>query len=203
MVESNREPCMAPSGHVPCKALGGGETEERNIHFVGLLQGVCRCRVVNRKLPLVVWWRMSGRSPLSMEDSKDGYNCSRCGGHSYGGSGKEVEETSMSLGDDDNLGEQWFNRENSQAEHRSLFPLEREFDATLRFEHGDESDGGLKASHLWVMRILLGRLFRECLVLGCAVKMYARFQRHEIMRCMVKINDLEELADPPLSGTLG
>jgi hypothetical protein len=53
------------------------------------------------------------------------------------------------------------------------------------------------------MRILLGRLFKERLVLEQAVKMYARFQRLEIMRCMVKINDLEELAEPPLSGTLG
>ena len=33
--------------------------------------------------------------------------------------------------------------------------------------------------------------------------MYARFQRLEIMRCMVKINDLEEQVEPPLSGTLG
>ena len=40
-------------------------------------------------------------------------------------------------------------------------------------------------------------------MLGWAVKMYARFQRREIMRCMVKINDLEELGEPPLSGTLG
>ena len=54
-----------------------------------------------------------------------------------------------------------------------------------------------------MMCILLGRLFREHLVLGHDVKMYARFQCHEIMRCMVKINDLEELAEPPLSGTLG
>ena len=33
--------------------------------------------------------------------------------------------------------------------------------------------------------------------------MYARFQRREIMWCMVKINDLEELVEPPLGGTLG
>lgn len=43
MVESSREPFMAPSVYVPCKPLGGGEMEERNIHFVSLLQGVCRC----------------------------------------------------------------------------------------------------------------------------------------------------------------
>ena len=40
-------------------------------------------------------------------------------------------------------------------------------------------------------------------MLGRAVNLYARFQHREIMRCMVKINDLEEQAEPPLSGTLG
>ena len=34
------------------------------------------------------------------------------------------------------------------------------------------------------------------------MKLYARFQRREIMHCMVKIN-LEEQADPLLSGTMG
>lgn len=33
--------------------------------------------------------------------------------------------------------------------------------------------------------------------------MYASFQHREIMRCMMKINNLEELAKFPLSGTLG
>ena len=33
--------------------------------------------------------------------------------------------------------------------------------------------------------------------------MYAKFQQWEIMRCMVKMNDLEELADPLLGGTIG
>lgn len=124
-------------------------------------------------------------------------------GHNFGGSGKGAEETSMPVGDEDNLREQRFNRENFQVGHRSLFHLERELDATLQFENGDKSGSGLRVSQLWVTCILLGRLFREPMVLGRAVKMYARFQHHEIMRCMVKINDLEELAEPPLSGTLG
>ena len=34
------------------------------------------------------------------------------------------------------------------------------------------------------------------------MKLYARFQHRKIMRCMVKINDLEEQADPLLSGML-
>ena len=33
--------------------------------------------------------------------------------------------------------------------------------------------------------------------------MFAKFQRWEIMRCMVKLNDLEELVEPPLGGNLG
>ena len=39
--------------------------------------------------------------------------------------------------------------------------------------------------------------------MGKAVKLFARFQRREIMRCMVKINDLEERAKPPLCDTMG
>ena len=67
----------------------------------------------NRKLEWVVGVRMSGRSPLSMEDSRDNCNGSHCGGHNYGGSSKDTEESSMPLGEDDDPGEQWFNRENS------------------------------------------------------------------------------------------
>ena len=159
--------------------------------------------MVNKKLARVAGVRMSRRSPLSMEESMDGCNCSCYGGRCYGCYGKEAKESSMLLGDEDNLGEQWLNRENSQVEHRSLFHLEWELDATLWFEHGDGSGGGLKASQLLVTHIVLGRLFRERLVLGQAVKMYAWFQCREIMRCMVKINDLEELSKLPLSGTLG
>ena len=108
----------------------------------------------------------------------------------------------MSPGEEDDQGEQWFKRENSQAEQWSLFRLERELEAMLRFEHGDGSGGGPKASQLWVTRVLLGRFFREQQALGRAMKMYTRFQRREIMRCMVKFNDLQEQAEPPLSGTL-
>jgi hypothetical protein len=109
----------------------------------------------------------------------------------------------MFLGEHDDQGEQWFKRENSQEERRSLFRLEWELHAMLWFEHGDGSGGGPKASQLWVTRILLGRLFRERQALGRTVKMYARFQCQEIMRCIVKINDLEEQVKSPLSGTLG
>lgn len=59
LVESSRDPFMPPLGHVPCKALGGGETEGREIHFADLLQGGCRSWVVNKILAQVARVRMS------------------------------------------------------------------------------------------------------------------------------------------------
>ena len=50
---------------------------------------------------------------------------------------------------------------------------------------------------------MLGCPFRERFVLGRAIKMFGKFQRQEIMHYMVKLNDLEELAEPPLGGTPG
>ena len=38
MVESSRDPFMAPSGHVPCKALGGGEEHSFCWFVAGWLQ---------------------------------------------------------------------------------------------------------------------------------------------------------------------
>lgn len=49
---------------------------------------------------------------------------------------------------------------------------------------------------------MLGRLFREQLALVHVVKTFAKFHRREIMRSLVKANDLEELAEPPLGGPL-
>jgi hypothetical protein len=95
-----------------------------------------------------------------------------------------------------NLGEHWFNLETSPVKRRVLFQLEREMDATLTFEHG----GGLRASQLWVTRILLGGLFRKRLTLGQAVKSFTKFQCREIMWGLVKLNELEEVVEPPLGG---
>ena len=49
------------------------------------------------------------------------------------------------------------------------------------------------------MRILLGHLFRERKAFRKLVKQFARFQRREFMRSLVKINDLEEMVELPLS----
>ena len=72
-------------------------------------------------------------------------------------------------------------------------------EATLTFEHSYDEDSGLKIQPVWITRILLGHLFRERQALGRAVKVYARFQCKEFMRSLVKINVLEEQAEPPLS----
>ena len=69
-------------------------------------------------------------------------------------------------------------------------------ETTLLFEHG----GSCRASPLWVTRILLGRLFRERLSLGRVVKSFAKFQRREMMRGLVKLNELEDVAEPSLGG---
>lgn len=69
-------------------------------------------------------------------------------------------------------------------------------EATMMFEHR----GSRRASQLWVTRILFGRLFQERLSLGRAVKSFTKFQRREIMRGLVKLNELEEVAEPPLGG---
>ena len=104
--------------------------------------------MVDRTLESVAKQRMA--KSMSRSDSWDGCscNCNRHGGRSFGGSGKEVEELSATPGEEEDQGKLWFNRENSQAEWRSLFRLEREMDAALRFEHGDGSEGGSKASQL-------------------------------------------------------
>lgn len=63
---------------------------------------------MQRRMERVAEQRMLRRSLVSMEDRRDGYNY-HCGGRSYGGSGKEQEEFSMSLlGEDDKHGENWF-----------------------------------------------------------------------------------------------
>ena len=80
-----------------------------------------------------------------------------------------------------------------------MLRLERELETALAFEHSDGEDNGLKIQPVWITRILLGRLFRERKALGKAVKLYTRFQRREFMRSLVKINDLEEQEELPLS----
>ena len=80
-----------------------------------------------------------------------------------------------------------------------MLRLERELETALAFEHSDGEDSGLKIQPVWITCILLGRLFRERKALGKAVKQFTRFQRREFMHSLVKINDLEEMVELPLS----
>lgn len=56
-----------------------------------------------------------------------------------------------------------------------MLRLERELEATLCFEHEDKDDVGPWSNLIWITRILLGRLLKECQVLGKVVKLFARF----------------------------
>lgn len=148
-------------------------------------------------------WSVRGRMADHTSTLSDGATAAQNGGRLRRGSNssgldKDVEETCQGVGGEVNLGERWFNLETSSSERRALFRLEREMEATLMFEHGESR----RASQLWVTRILLGWLFRERLSLGRAVKSYAKFQRREMMRELVKLNELEEVAEPPLGGLL-
>ena len=46
----------------------------------------------------------------------------------------------------------------------------------------------------------MGRLLHERMDLGFTIKQYAKFHCREIMRCMVKLNNLEDMVEPPLYG---
>ena len=94
------------------------------------------------------------------------------------------------------LVEKFYITENSAMEHRTLVRLERELQIALCFEHGS----GQPVSPVWVVRILMVRLLREWMALCCTIKQYAKFQHHERMRSMVKLNDLEDMVEPPLDG---
>ena len=68
----------------------------------------------------------------------------------------------------------------------------------FRFEDSNER----LVNSVSVVRILLGRLLCEQTALGRAIKQFAKFQRHEIMCGMVKLNGLEDMAESPLNGSI-
>ena len=82
--------------------------------------------------------------------------------------------------------------------------LKGELNATLLFEHGGRQLASTLWAALWialwVARILLARLFRERLALGRTVKAFSKHYRKELMCSLVKIQDLVDLAKPPLGG---
>ena len=68
---------------------------------------------------------------MSMDDSRDGYHCSRCEGRSDGGSSKEHEFSIPLTEEVDDQGETWFKCDNSLIERRAMLRLERELEAAL------------------------------------------------------------------------
>lgn len=94
------------------------------------------------------------------------------------------------------LAENCFNAETTAIDLSILTSLERELQATFRFEDGN----GRLVNLLWEVRILLGILLLERTTLGRAIKQFAKFQRREIMCGMVKLNDLQDMEEPPLNG---
>ena len=197
LMAASREPFMAPSDSKPRLKLS-----KVDVFWGNIPPAVLRLNHSvswSEHLPPQAAGRdiMEGRFPLCRDESVEHGRCSRCrGGHGLGSTRKEEEEVNSTTHDEVSPGERWFNQETSTAEQRALFQLEKELEPTFRFEHG----GRKQASPLWVTRILLGQLFRERLALGQAVKAFAKFQRREITRSLVKVNDLEELVEPPLGG---
>ena len=84
--------------------------------------------------------------------------------------------------------------ENSPEETRALMRLEGELNSTLFFEYG----GHQLAIMLWVANILLDFVFHKRLALGWMVKSFEKHYPKESMRSLVKLQDLLDLAEPPL-----
>lgn len=106
-------------------------------------------------------------------------------GRSHGGYGG-----SRTGAEGEDPGELLFRKEKFAEETRAVMRLEGELNATLMFEHG----GHQLASPLWSVRSLLGHLFRERVALGKTVKVFSKHYRKEVMRGLVKIQDLMDLA---------
>ena len=111
--------------------------------------------------------------------------------------GKEMEENQNGAGGIVSLVEQCFVAENMVDERRIMINLEKTMQATLSFAGG----GDEPENSPWIIRILLGRMIRERTEIGKAIKALAKFQRREVMRGLVKLGDLEDLADPPSIGS--
>ena len=95
------------------------------------------------------------------------------------------------------MAEQCFVAKNSAEERRIMTNLEKTMQVALSFaREGEELDNSP-----WIIQILLGRMIRERTEIGKAIKALAKFQRREVMHGLVKLGDLEDLADPPSLGS--
>ena len=117
-------------------------TGEYYILGILLLQNNSGVRVVQRNMEQAGKQSTSRRSWMATNNSWDGCQYSRCGGRSDSGLSKNHEFSTPLTEEVDAQGETWFKHENSLTERRRRMHLERELEAALRFEHGDEDDGG-------------------------------------------------------------
>jgi hypothetical protein len=128
-----------------------------------------------------------------------GFHCSNClGVLQRDEKRKSMDEVQRRESGGGPLAESCFNAETSTIDRQILANLERELQAAFRFEDGN----GELANSIWVARILFGRLLRERTAVGRTIKQFAKFQRREIMHGMVKLNDLEDMAKPPLHDSM-
>lgn len=140
---------------------------------------------------------MAERNPFGTKGNQRGHSPHRLGGDRGAGISREekVEERVNGQGDEDPE-ERWFRQDNSRAEICTLTHLEGDLNLALLFEHG----GGQRASQLWITRILMGRLSGERTTMGKTMEVFAKLQRRDIMRSMVKLHDLVDLVEPPWRG---
>jgi hypothetical protein len=108
-----------------------------------------------------------------------------------------VEENQSGIERNVSLAKQCFVAKNSAEERRIMVNLEKNMQAALSFARGGEEPDNSP----WIIRILLGRMIRERTEIGKAIKALEKFQRREVMRGLVKLGDLEDLADPPSLGS--
>ena len=129
---------MVPSRCGQSKVIGGGKRARRGL-VLGILMLVSSlCRVVEILTKGIGMWSMAGRNPLSREGSREGCNCSHCGGGRVAGGvlGMYVEEIQSPETRGESPRERWFDLENSPNERCSLYHLERELNSSPLFEHG-------------------------------------------------------------------
>ena len=108
-----------------------------------------------------------------------------------------MKETQSGTEGNVSLAEQCFVTENSAEEHRIMTNLEKTMQVALSFSMGGEEPDNSP----WIIYILLGRMIRERIEIGKAIKDLVKFKRREVMCGLVKLGDLEDLADPPSLGS--
>ena len=148
------------------------------------------------------WWlvwkvfqrRMAAPSFWPEGRRQGGCHCRKCTGRSQQeNKGKEAEETQSIATGSGSLAEHCFVAKNLAEECRIMVNLEKTIQVTLSFAGGGEE----LDNSPWIIQILLGRMIRERMEIGKAIKALVKFQRREIMRGLVKLGDLEDLVDPP------